>query len=150
MGGFSIWGFVLYSGFFPFIASILLVITPHKLRTYSYRALKALFFFDFWGKFYPMIHFFLVFEGIILGYLIKDAYLMTHEQLEPSGDNLASVAALSLHPKSKQWRAQRNCYATAWAFTSWWMLYTLLAYEAQMDSSRNKQNNKKKKKLIKA
>eukprot|EP01083_Nonionella_stella_P226539 804417_1 len=138
MAGFSVWAFVLYSGFFPFFASILLVITPHKLKTYSYRALKALFFFDFGGRFYPIIHFFLVVEGCILGYLIKDAYQMTNEPLEPK---MESISVLTLHPKSKQWRAQRNCYATAWAFTSWWMLYTLLRYEAQMI-----QSNKAKKK----
>eukprot|EP01083_Nonionella_stella_P068679 182537_1 len=135
MGGFSVWAFVLYSGFFPFFASVLLVITPVKLRNCSYRVLKAIFFFDFWGTFYPIIHFFLVFEGAVLGYLMKDAYDLTNAPPEETG-NLGNVVGLTLHPKSKQWRGQRNCYATAWAFTSWWMLYTLLKYEAEMDELR--------------
>ena len=109
----SIWGFILYSGFFPFIASVLLVITPYKLRRYTHRVLSAMFFFDFWTG-YPIIHAFLAGEGILLAYLIKETMYFK----EP--DNVAEVAAMSLHPKSKQWRGQRNCYAVAWAFTSWW------------------------------
>ena len=114
----SIWGFILYSGFFPFVASVLLVITPTKLRKYTYRVLEWMFFFDFYGKFYPIIHFFLAAEGIILGYLIKDTYDW-HEKMEDP-EKIPPFGSLTLHPKSKQWRGQRNCYATAWAFTSWW------------------------------
>eukprot|EP00484_Ammonia_sp_Unknown_P027463 CAMPEP_0197031126 /NCGR_PEP_ID=MMETSP1384-20130603/10220_1 /TAXON_ID=29189 /ORGANISM="Ammonia sp." /LENGTH=110 /DNA_ID=CAMNT_0042460611 /DNA_START=14 /DNA_END=343 /DNA_ORIENTATION=+ len=108
---FSFWGFVLYSGFFPFIACILLVISPNGLRKYTYRTLEALFFFDFFGKGYPIIHFFLVTEGILLGYLIKET-METKPEEHKAHD--VSAPVFTLHPKSKQWRAQRNCYATAW------------------------------------
>ena len=63
---------------------------------------------------YPIIYVFLALEGILLGYLIKEVV----DYKQP--DDIAEVASMALHPKSKQWRGQRNCYAVAWAFTSWW------------------------------
>ena len=53
----------------------------------------------------------------MLTWLIKD----TAYYREPQ--DMAEVLSAGLHPKSKQWRGQRNCYAVAWAFTSWWYDY---------------------------
>ena len=115
MGAFSLWGVVLYSGFFPCIASALLVITPKFMREHAHKALEAIFFFDFFGRFYPIINFFLVTEFCILSYLIREAWTYTPPARQSDAERLSTM-----HPKSHQWRGQRNCYATAWAFTAWW------------------------------
>lgn len=114
-GIFSFWGFVLYSGIPPSIASVILVLTASctSVRKYVHKGIQSVCLFDFFGRFFPIIHFFIAAEGFILAYLING--VINYES--PSKTDIGQ--ALGVKCKF-EWRNQRNCYATAWAFTAWW------------------------------
>mmetsp|Transcript_68531 Transcript_68531/g.84054 ORF Transcript_68531/g.84054 Transcript_68531/m.84054 type:complete len:139 (+) Transcript_68531:133-549(+) len=122
----SIWAFVLYSSFIPFFCVILLLITPKKfgLQKLVHKILSPILFYEPFTN-YPVISIFLIFEGILWAVLAKNVIDLRSTYVPPS----VQFPQGTLHPKSKLWREERNCYAVAWGFTSWWMLYIIWKHQ---------------------
>ena len=151
MGAVSIWGIVLYSGFFPCIASALLVITPKFMREHAHRGLEAIFFFDFYGRFWPIINFFLVTEFFILSYLIREAWTtsLQHVDLMRNGSAQCTQRAFNgadsetvMRPPGRSLRGGMSVHycdlqtQIVLSIELLSMLYALLHYERQMTALR--------------
>ena len=135
--GFSYWSIVLYSAFFPFIACVLILLTPGKLKKYTVKVIDLVFFFRI-GT-YPLINIVMFIEGLTWLALFRSTWVHYQDyqaakqaQHHPDPNDPTTHGHPPLGPmqdlqyKSKMWREQRNCYVAAWGFTSWWYVFYLL------------------------
>lgn len=131
---FSYWSIVLYSAFFPFIACILILLTPGKLKKYTVKLVDTIFFFPVGS--YPLINVVMFVEGLTWLALFRSTYVhyQDYQEAKEASRNPDPKNPPPLHPQlqpmaefqhlAKMWREQRNCYVAAWGFTSWWYVKT--------------------------
>ena len=127
----SYWSLILYSAFFPFIACVLILLTPGSLKKYTVKFIDLIFFMKIGS--YPLIKIVMFIEGLTWLSLIRSTYihyqeynkikhnsLHGHDPHQPQPHHPHDPPMVEMNTKLKLWREQRNCYIAAWGFTSWW------------------------------
>ena len=115
------YGIILYSGFVPTVASIILTLTAScpTANKYLHKCIRSIFFFDFFGRFAHLIHLVLFVESFLLW---NEMYPVLTYEAPPKTDigQALGQALKTCNYHLIEWRNQRNCYAVAWAYTAWW------------------------------
>ena len=130
----SYWSLILYTALFPFVACILILMTPASLKKYMVKFIDMIFFIEI-GTI-ALIKVVMFIEGLTWAALIRSTYIHYQEYSMLKENRLQGIKThhisdpnpqmTEMNMKLKLWREQRNCYIAAWGFTAWWYVLAIL------------------------